>query len=416
MQKNYFISFLIIISFFLGFALKEDVAGGGRLDLPTFYSNFLLIKNNTFFSIPWKDFISSGFPLHHLIVANVIFFSNDIFFLKLFTFLISIFCILIFSAILKLKYEVKENFNPSLILISVIPLLSPYFRTSAFWGLEENTCYFFFLVSVYFYLNKKFDYYKYLAIFFSICCVLVRQSFFFYPLFLFFYYINFSKIISKKNIMIILFYFIFSTPFFYFVYKFDGVTNVPIRLKLNLINIPIVMSFFFLYLLPFILVHLNYLIKTFIKKQWFLHLILFMVFYFFFNNKIDRISVYNSFGGGLIYKSIFNLNIFDIEYSFKIFLFLFFSYFGFIFLIFAAKKNIFTIFFFFASLCTYVIVSFIFQEYFDPLIFFFIILFTNFIKRNDLNKFSITIFIFYFFLLILSFVYRYYILPKSMLY
>jgi hypothetical protein len=194
MQKNYFIPFLIILSFFLGFVLNEDVAGGGRLDLPTFYSNFLLLKNNTFFSVPWKDFISSGFPLHHLIVANVIFFSNDIFFLKLFTFLVSIFCILIFSAILKLKYEVKENFNPSLILISVIPLLSPYFRTSAFWGLEENTCYFFFLVSVYFYLNKKFDYYKYLAIFFSICTVLVRQSFFFIHYFYFFITLIFQKL------------------------------------------------------------------------------------------------------------------------------------------------------------------------------------------------------------------------------
>lgn len=275
---------------------------------------------------------------------------------------------------------------------------------------------FFFLVSVYFYLNKKFDYYKYLAIFFSICTVLVRQSFFFYPLFLFFYYINFSKIISKKNIMIILFYFICSMPFFYFVYKFGGVTNEQRRLQLNLINIPIVMSFFFLYLLPFILVHLNYLIKTFIKKKWFWHLIFFTVFYIIFNNKIDRISVYNSFGGGLIYKSIFNLNIFDIEYSFKVFLFLFISYFGFIFLIFVAKKNIFAIFFFLASLSTYTIVNFIFQEYFDPLIFFFIILFTDFIKRKDLNKFSITIFIFYFFLFILSFVYRYYIIPKSMLY
>jgi hypothetical protein len=205
-------------------------------------------------------------------------------------------------------------------------------------------------------------------------------------------------------------------PFFYFVYKFGGVTNEQRRLQLNLINIPIVMSFFFLYLLPFILVYLNYLIKTFIKKQWFLHLIFFMVFYIIFNDKIDKISVYNSFGGGLIYKSIFNLNIFDIEYSFKVFLFLFFSYFGFIFLIFVAKKNIFAIFFFLASLSTYTIVNFIFQEYFDPLIFFFIILFTDFIKRKDLNKFSITIFIFYFFLFILSFVYRYYILPKSMLY
>jgi hypothetical protein len=135
-------------------------------------------------------------------------------------------------------------------------------------------------------------------------------------------------------------------PFFYFVYKFGGVTNEQRRLQLNLINIPIVMSFFFLYLLPFILVYLNYLIKTFIKKQWFLHLIFFMVFYIIFNDKIDKISVYNSFGGGLIYKSIFNLNIFDIEYSFKVFLFLFFSYFGFIFLIVVAKKNIFTIFFF----------------------------------------------------------------------
>jgi hypothetical protein len=414
LKKNY-LSILIIVSFILGFFLNEDVAGGGHLDLPIFYKNFLIIKNNNFFLIPWNEYVSSGLPLHHLLVANIIFFSENIFFLKFFSFILSLFCILIFYKILKLKYEIHEHFNSSVLLISVIPLLSPYFRTSGFWGLEENTCYLFFLISAYFFLNKNCNSYNYLAILFSIFTVLIRQSFVFWPLFLFLYYFNFTKIFSKRNLYIFFSFFIFSLPIFYFIFIFKGFTNEPTRITFTPINVPIILSFFFIYLFPFILIHSDKLIRNLTRRQSIVHLVFFLVFYFLFKNQFEIINFYNSIGGGLIYKFIFNLNIVNINFNIKVFLFLLISYLGFFFLISIVKKNIFILIFFLVSLTVYSFVNVIFQEYFDPLIFFIFIIFNNYIKKKNLNKFSIIIFFFYFLLLMLSFTYRYYIIPRSII-
>jgi len=411
LQKKFYLSILIILSFILGFFFNEDVAGGGHLDLPLFYSNFLLIKNSNFSSIAWHDYISSGFPLHHLLVAYIFFFTEDIFFLKIFSFLISLLCILIFYSILKLKYKISERFNSSIILISVTPLLSPYFRSSGFWGLEENTCYLFFLISILFYLKKNCNYCKYLAILSSTCAVLIRQPFIFWSLYLFFYYFNFHKIFSKNNLYNIFFYIICFIPVFYFIYIFNGFTKESIRIVFTPINIPIIISFFFYYLFPFILIHLDKLMRNLIRTKSLIFLLFFLVFYFLFRNKFETINFYNSIGGGLIYKSIFNLNIFDINFNIKVLLFLLISYFGFIFLFIIAKKNILIWKFFLVSLIVYSFVNVIFQEYFDPLIFFIIIIFSNYIKKKDLNRFSVIIFFFYFLHLILSFTYRYYIIP-----
>jgi hypothetical protein len=411
LQKKFYLSILIILSFILGFFFNEDVAGGGHLDLPLFYSNFLLIKNSNFSSIAWHDYISSGFPLHHLLVAYIFFFTEDIFFLKIFSFLISLLCILIFYSILKLKYKISERFNSSIILISVTPLLSPYFRSSGFWGLEENTCYLFFLISILFYLKKNCNYCKYLAILSSTCAVLIRQPFIFWSLYLFFYYFNFNKIFSKNNLYNIFFYIICFIPVFYFIYIFNGFTKESIRIVFTPINIPIIVSFFFYYLFPFILIHLDKLMRNLIRTKSLIFLLFFLVFYFLFRNKFETINFYNSIGGGLIYKSIFNLNIFDINFNIKVLLFLLISYFGFIFLFIIAKKNILIWNFFLVSLIVYSFVNVIFQEYFDPLIFFIIIIFSNYIKKKDLNRFSVIIIFFYFLHLILSFTYRYYIIP-----
>jgi len=401
LQKKFYLSILIILSFILGFFFNEDVAGGGHLDLPLFYSNFLLIKNSNFSSIAWHDYISSGFPLHHLLVAYIFFFTEDIFFLKIFSFLISLLCILIFYSILKLKYKISERFNSSIILISVTPLLSPYFRSSGFWGLEENTCYLFFLISILFYLKKNCNYCKYLAILSSTCAVLIRQPFIFWSLYLFFYYFNFHKIFSKNNLYNIFFYIICFIPVFYFIYIFNGFTKESIRIVFTPINIPIIISFFFYYLFPFILIHLDKLMRNLIRTKSLIFLLFFLVFYFLFRNKFETINFYNSIGGGLIYKSIFNLNIFDINFNIKVLLFLLISYFGFIFLFIIAKKNILIWKFFLVSLIVYSFVNVIFQEYFDPLIFFIIIIFSNYIKKKDLNRFSVIIFFFFFFYLIL---------------
>ena len=409
--KN-FISLLIVITFVLGFIFQEDVAGGGHMDIVPFYNNFLIIKNNSFFSIPWSNYISTGFPLHHIIVGNVIFFSENIFFLKLFSFLISFLCIVVFLNILNLKYKIKDTVNSSVLLVSVIPLLSPYFRTSGFWGLEENTCYLFFLISVYYFLNSKKYYYKYFSIFFAFLCILIRQTFVFLPLILFLYYFNFSKILSRKNLFVFLFFFICSIPVLYFIIIFSGFTNEPNRIVYNPKNIPIIFSFFFIYLFPFIIVKFTEIIKYLIRIESLIHFPLFFIFYFLFKSQFEILDWYNSIGGGLIYKSIFNLNFFSTNLNFNIFLFLLISYLGLFFLFFVSKKNKFIKIFVLVTVAIYSFVNIIFQEYYDPLIFFIVILFTNYIQKKDLQKFSIVILFFYIFILILSFTYRYYIVPS----
>ena len=408
------ISLLIIITFILGFVFREDLAGGGHLDIIPFFNNFLIIKNNSFFSIPWNDYISSGFPLHHIIVGNVIFFSENIFLLKLFSFLISFLCILVFYNILNLKYKIKYSLNSSILLISVIPLLSPFFRTTGFWGLEENTCYLFFLISIYYFFNRKTDYYKYFSVFFAFLCILIRQTFVFLPLILFLYYFNFSKILNKKNLFIFFFFFICSIPVFYFIIIFGGPTKETNRIIYNPKNIPIIFSFFFIYLFPFIMIKLREIIRYFIRIESLIHLPFFSIFYFFFSNQYEIHDWYNPLGGGLIYKSIFNLNFFTINLNLKIFLFLLISYLGLFFLLFVSKDNLLIKIFAFVTVAIYIFVNVIFQEYFDPLIFFIVILFTNYIQKKDLEKFSIIILFFYFFIFMLSFTYRYHIIPSAM--
>jgi hypothetical protein len=120
---------------------------------------------------------------------------------------------------------------------------------------------------------------------------------------------------------------------------------------------------------------------------------------------------YNSIGGGLIYKSIFNLNLFSIKLNLKIFLFLSISYLGLFFIFFVSQNNFLIKIFVLVTVAIYSFVNIIFQEYYDPLIFLFVTLFTNYIQKKDLKKFSIVILIFYIFIFMLSFTYRYYIIP-----
>ena len=93
---------------------------------------------------------SSRPPLVYILNAYFNPFSNSkesyitsIFFFSIFTFIS-------FFSTLKKRYD-KELDNSSIILVSSIILLSPYFRTSSYWGLEENFGLFTSLISVFFF-------------------------------------------------------------------------------------------------------------------------------------------------------------------------------------------------------------------------------------------------------------------------
>ena len=201
----YKIIIFIIFSFFIfGFFIKEDAAGGGENDFFFhIYNNIILFKNFDFLDIPWGSYDSSSLPLYYLITKYLILSKNP-FIYKLFTFFLSLGCVLIFYKILKKKYNELHNHNHIFLLISTIPLLSPYFRTSAFWGIEENIAYFFFLLTGYFYfkdLKKKFN--LFLLIFFASVTFYGRQNYAFLSIIIFFYLFNFRVIFTRRNIFII---------------------------------------------------------------------------------------------------------------------------------------------------------------------------------------------------------------------
>ena len=142
-----FIGILVILSFFYGFYTGENSAGAGGYsgDFQHVWNNLNIFKKNSFID---SLLITSGKHLEYtyhssrppLLYALNSFLNpyvdeKESYILSIFVF--SIFTYLFFLLALKLKYE--KILDKSLIfLLSTILLLSPYFRTSAFWGLEEN--------------------------------------------------------------------------------------------------------------------------------------------------------------------------------------------------------------------------------------------------------------------------------------
>lgn len=248
---NSLFCWLIFFTFFLGFIFQENAAGGGVIDFEHIYNNFLLFKNYNFFEIPWQFYSSSTLPLYYLI-ANLLIPENP-FFLKFFSFIISIFCIFILLKNLKLKYNISKDYARNLLLICCLPLLSPYFRTSAFYGLEENFAYLLLLLSTYFFYSyKKPEYFRYLAIFFSSLAFYARLNYAFLSIITYFSFFNKNKYFDKKNIIYTFLFLILILPSFYFFFKFNTFSSDVLnklafneRINFKLINIPVIFSILF---------------------------------------------------------------------------------------------------------------------------------------------------------------------------
>ena len=392
--------FFIYFSFLFGFFNNEDAAGGGRIDLVHIFHNIHLFKSNSFFGIPWSQYESTSLPLYYLIAKYLIPF-NDIFAFKLFTFSISLCTIFIFYKILKIKYGRNDN----ILLISSIPLLSPYFRTSAFWGIEENIGYFFFLLSSYFFVkNIKDPKYSLIAIITVCLTFYTRQNYAFLVIIFFFYFFNFKKIFSIKNFNIIFWFGFFLLPSLYFFYEWGGLVNntnpSSRRIDFQLFNIPVILSIFFFYYIPIIFFN----IKTYYKKFFFVKnviffIILFLIFYIFF--KIEAQQLFsNNLGSGVVYKLFFNFGLFNDYPDIAQILFLLVSFLGLIFSMYFCKINYNYFIFFIVSLFIFSFANIVFQEYFDPLIYFFIFIFGNIFKKKDLEYISRNYCIFYIILLL----------------
>ena len=128
---------LISVSFFLGYFLRENSAGGGsefyELSWPiiqSFKEDFLFTINN------YSSFGDGTIPFSHIINAYLNPFSDIDTNFQLSVTVISFVIFLIFVLILKKNFSDIKFID--ILLTSSVILLLPMFRTSAFWGKNEN--------------------------------------------------------------------------------------------------------------------------------------------------------------------------------------------------------------------------------------------------------------------------------------
>ena len=385
---------LVFISFFLGYFLRENSAGGGlefyKLSWPiiqSFQKDFLFTINN------YGTFGDYTIPFSHIINAYLNPFSNNVSNFQLSVLVISFVVFFIFALVLK-KIFSDINFIDILLTSSVI-LLLPFFRTSAFWGKNENYGWLFFILALYFFFEIKKGLYRipnkkdiFNITFFcltSACALYARQALVFLPI-SYLLYLLFNN--SKKKIIIIstVLFAIFAIPGLLLILNwgdvFDTKNLLPnqfigwwINPKHIIKNFPILLSLFGFYLLPILIIEfLNSEFKDFYKKyfkSFFFILIIFIIL-----TQLDFLNYLGDYiiGGGAILK----LNYLILKNNFL--LLLLFSSIGFSVLVrFIAEDPKNNTIILLPLLIIYGFPNVLYQEYVEPLILiiFFLALKTN---------------------------------------
>jgi hypothetical protein len=415
--KFYFIFIsLSFLTYIVGFFLRENSAGGGKIDLVYEWNNHLLLRDNLLNFI-YYPLIYDGarIPLYQILSILINPFTDNILSYVNYFFLYSFLIPLLFFLCIKKKY--KDFSLHQLLLLTSVIFFSPYFRTSSYWGLQENLAYVFLLSSYLIYKENLFFKENKIRIFFlaltSCLAFYSDQKFIFLS---FYYFFDLIKIYEIKKwkleldyFYIFIIFFILAIPALYIFYKWEGIVPPELHKRLKTFNYFSFINFFQVfsfYIAPFLLLQKNFFRKFLqfvIKKKFaiFLYFYFFSLFFIFFDSNFLA-------GGGWLHKLyiIFSYNKLSIiAYHLLSFLLFLLSYY-FLNLIKNDKKNYIIIF---ILLLIALFSNPFFQEYFDPLIFILIILFFN--KKNFLKVRSFNIFIlylFYSFLLLFSVIYYYF--------
>jgi len=419
-KKNitYFILSLIIFSFFQGFYYDENSAGAGGYngDITWILNNIEIFKNNKLQdAILNDDLFGNRTPLIYIInkILNPFFYEYEKY--RITVFLFSLTGPIVIYLCLKNRYP-KTN-NELIILLSSIILLSPYYRTSGYWALNENYGLVTSLISLLFlnlYLEnikiiKKRNIFLFFTIFFSSLSVYFDLKLIIIAIICFFYLMN-SKIEIKLKSYTFLTYLILGLPYLFLILEWNGIvpprtqaanintaTNLSRLGDLHVYHLGYVSTIIGFYLFPFLfLKEKNFfqIIYDFFRTKWSLLILIIPILYVLYIYLSIEFKSYTVddywIGLGVVNKTA-NI-LFDDIY----------------------KKEIFTYFIFFLSwivICLYVdnlidflILSFFFiislflwplmQEYFDPIII--ILCLMIFKTKMKLNYYNIYFLFFYF--------------------
>ena len=414
----FFLIFLTIFFFFYGFIVGENSAGSGGYKgdfdnvwktLQTFLNNDIKesIKSSSATSyLPEQPYISSRTPLIYMLnelfnpfTNSKVNFIRSIFFFSLLT-------PILFYYSLKIKYP-KIN-KSILILLACTILLSPYFRTSSYWALEENYGIIFIFISFIlleaFFKEKNKILNKYIKLFFltfaSSLCVYFDQKLLIIPL-LCFIKIIFSDVNKILKISTFLMYIIFSLPFIYLIFLWGNIlptTVVDIRntgkfFHLSHVGFTLtIIGFYFIPLFFFKDSNILHNVKFYLKNKNNSLLLLIFLIYLFFSYFFDdyQNSSYPNLGKGVIHK--LSLLLFDNLFIQKLFIYFNFAIFYFIVVLFLNRKfleNLVILYFIISSIFIFPIL----QEYYDPLIF--ILVFIFFDLRLKINYKNVLFLFFY---------------------
>ena len=406
--------FIICLSFLFGFFLNEDSAGGGLVDFEHEWTSIQEFKLGILSALTSIKYESSRTPLF-LILNYFNPFSDTEYGFRLSNFIFNIFIPIPFFYLLKYKHpKISSNL---LISVSLLLYLSPYFRTSSYWAHQENLPIFFTLISLLYlevYENKIIK--QNIINIFGIA-IISSLAFYSDQKYIFVSFYCFVKLILLykndlyKLTQISFFFFISSIPTFYLFYLWKGILPIQSQFRIGFYpkNITLSLSIISFYFLPFLLIikdKFGKLISKINKKDVFIFVVIFFISIF------SLPDFNNAWGGGVIFKFFYVLNLFlKLEILTKI-LFIttvtilsFFSY--------LIIKNYFLNFLpLVIIIALSSMVEMTYQEYFDPLLIILIFVYFRFEKdliniMNTKNVFIYSIF-FIIFLIIANIYYNYF--------
>ena len=406
-----FLIFLLLSSYFLGFYLREITNGAGHIDLEHFIWLIVIdLKQDYFETIRnYQSYGEATFPFFHSFQSffnpatkNLFYCLNNTIF--------NLLIIFIFYQFLKLKRIDFEN-NFLINLIPFIILLSPWFRSSSYWGMTENLSFFFLIPSLYFLnllIQKKTSFKNNLILTVLISLTLyARQQFLFLAVFhILILLLNNNK---KELIFTILIYSLLSLPGFYVlsiwgVFKdLSQATSASGGLSLEniLLNVTKISSLFFFYSIPIVLINFSRFLKIFFSKRCLLIFIVVLFIKYLLFNDIN----YPLKSGGYIVK----FNYFFLNNDPKLLILISSAFFAYIISI--IKSNNYKYFLILPLIyLNYGFVNSVYQEWFDPLYLFtyYIFLSKDHIVNLRLNKNSTITFLFIWEFVILMIAYVYY--------
>ncbi len=407
------VSLFIFSYYFYGFITDENSAGAGPYDFELIWSNLQLFKENIFNNLDSQIYNDSRPPLSYILHVLFNTFTDNKENFRTTVFLISFLVPILFFFSIRKKFN---NLNNSLLLLlTSIITLSPYFRTTAYWGLGENYGLICILLTFLFFekiKNNKLEYNffsKNILFFLPLCffsslCIYFDQKLIFVPAYCF-YLILKAKIDFKHKILTMIYYFVFALPFLYLIYLWGGImppTAADARsfgiMQLHPFHLGYCLSMIAFYIFPLIL-FTNFKIEKFCKnifseKYLYLSMVfsIYLIVLIFFGNFNDLPLI----GKGFVHK--FLELIFENTNVKLLFTLIIFFISGIIIIEYFKYKIelIFVIYFSFLSIFTFPFQ----QEYLDPLIF--LLAFTFFKTKLNINVKTTYAVVFYFLIFSLS--------------